>query len=439
MLRPRESGCSKIVKIMQLTEIGLNKYLYRSDFTSEEEERIKNIATNTAATTLMYPENIVSGDIYSDITFNQTITVPGGGSLETPVSLANGGTGSALSDPNANRIFIWDDVDNATVLAVIGTGLTYTAATNTLASSGGGGSPGGSDTYVQYNDSSAFGGDENFTWDKTGFVLTIGAADESYITSGLAKDFAIQTADTGSGEGTPGTMTVSGGTTTDDDENGGGVNISGGGSSGDSVTAGDIAIEGGAAAGTGTAGGIEITAGSSIGGTGGGISINGGVGVDASGSIFMSAGNNTDNTGGQINMSAGTTVDGLGGNVIIGAGSAFNFTDDAAGDGGNVLIAGGGVAGDGVGGYIQLIAGATIGGTSGYVQIAEFDAFGTVQPNLALSTNTPTFGGGRGVFYIHNRTTAPSSDPTSGGLLYVVSGALTYRGSSGTITTIAVA
>lgn len=32
--------------------------------------------------------------------------------------------------------------------------------------SGGGGSPGGSDTYIQYNDGGVFGGDVNFTWDK---------------------------------------------------------------------------------------------------------------------------------------------------------------------------------------------------------------------------------------------------------------------------------
>lgn len=50
---------------------------------------------------------------------------------------------------------------------------------------------------------------------------------------------------------------------------------------------------------------------------------------------------------------------------------------------------------------------------------------------------TPTFGGGEGVIYIGNRATAPTSNPTTGGLLYVEAGALRYRGSSGTTTTIA--
>jgi len=41
--------------------------------------------------------------------------------------------------------------------------------------------------------------------------------------------------------------------------------------------------------------------------------------------------------------------------------------------------------------------------------------------------------------YMRNITTAPTSNPSNGGYLYVEAGALKYRGSSGTITTIAVA
>ena len=40
-------------------------------------------------------------------------------------------------------------------------------------------------------------------------------------------------------------------------------------------------------------------------------------------------------------------------------------------------------------------------------------------------------------FAIPNAATAPSSNPTGGGVLYVASGALKFRGSSGTVTTIA--
>ena len=56
--------------------------------------------------------------------------------------------------------------------------------------------------------------------------------------------------------------------------------------------------------------------------------------------------------------------------------------------------------------------------------------------NLGL-VNGNNFGGGVGVISVANSTTAPTSNPSGGGILYVQSGALKYRGSSGTVTTIA--
>jgi hypothetical protein len=53
----------------------------------------------------------------------------------------------------------------------LGANLTMTGTT--LAAAGGSGSPGGSDTHVQFNDGSAFGGDADFTWDKTANKLTV--------------------------------------------------------------------------------------------------------------------------------------------------------------------------------------------------------------------------------------------------------------------------
>ena len=60
----------------------------------------------------------------------------------------------------------------------------------------------------------------------------------------------------------------------------------------------------------------------------------------------------------------------------------------------------------------------------------------TTNGNLAFGSSG-SFGGGVGVMFIANGTTVPTSNPTGGGILYVESGALKYRGSSGTITTIA--
>ena len=56
-----------------------------------------------------------------------------------------------------------------------------------------------------------------------------------------------------------------------------------------------------------------------------------------------------------------------------------------------------------------------------------------------IGFNGMSRGGGEGIIFIANRNVAPSTNPTGGGILYVESGALKYRGSSGTVTTIAAA
>lgn len=67
----------------------------------------------------------------------------------------------------------------------------------------------------------------------------------------------------------------------------------------------------------------------------------------------------------------------------------------------------------------------------------------TDQGNLHLGTgNTPTifgtnpYGSGVGVLAVPNAGTVPTTNPVGGGIIYVESGALKYRGSSGTVTTL---
>jgi hypothetical protein len=50
-----------------------------------------------------------------------------------------------------------------------------------------------------------------------------------------------------------------------------------------------------------------------------------------------------------------------------------------------------------------------------------------------------SFGAGAKVVFIANATTVPTTNPVGGGVMYVEAGALKYRGSSGTVTTIAAA
>lgn len=62
---------------------------------------------------------------------------------------------------------------------------------------------------------------------------------------------------------------------------------------------------------------------------------------------------------------------------------------------------------------------------------------GTTNRNIRLLTGTESFGGGSNVIFICNAMTAPTTNPTGGGILYSEAGALKWRGSAGTVTTIA--
>lgn len=64
--------------------------------------------------------------------------------------------------------------------------------------------------------------------------------------------------------------------------------------------------------------------------------------------------------------------------------------------------------------------------------------FSTASKSFQLGVSA-SFGGGIGVIGIANATTVPTSNPTSGGILYVENGVLKYRGSSGSVSIIAAA
>lgn len=56
--------------------------------------------------------------------------------------------------------------------------------------------------------------------------------------------------------------------------------------------------------------------------------------------------------------------------------------------------------------------------------------------NVGLNGNMSSYGGGTLVIGLANATVVPTTNPSGGGVLYVEAGALKYRGSSGTITTL---
>ena len=75
-------------------------------------------------------------------------------------------------------------------------------------------------------------------------------------------------------------------------------------------------------------------------------------------------------------------------------------------------------------------------GTGGDFRAANFiGVYGTFQYNVKISGGDA--GGGFGTIAIGNAVTLPSSNPSAGGIIYAQAGALKYRGSAGTITTLA--
>jgi hypothetical protein len=91
--------------------------------------------------------------------------------------------------------------------------------------------------------------------------------------------------------------------------------------------------------------------------------------------------------------------------------------------------------GTGVGGdFIFKLADA---GTTGTAKNALAEVF-RIANTGDIGLNTTDFASGVGVFAIADGT-APSGTPTGGGVIYVESGALKYKGSSGTVTTLGVA
>lgn len=130
------------------------------------------------------------------------------------------------------------------------------------------------------------------------------------------------------------------------------------------------------------------------------------------------------------------TVSGTGGNVIMNAVPAtagtntFSLTTDTQAGGGtnnssSLIIKTGTSGGAGV-------------SNSGHVFIDTGNSGpGGVAGSIGLFSTTGSFGSGARVVFISNATTAPTTNPTGGGILYVEAGALKFRGSSGTVTTIA--
>jgi hypothetical protein len=277
-------------------------------------------------------------------------------------------------------------------------------------SGGGGGTPGGSDTQVQFNDASTFGGDSAFTWTKASNILTL---------------------DDGSGGDFSGGVIVTGGTSD--------ISFITNGKSSADVISGSLFINTGNASGTGSASG---------------------------GYVSIRAGNGTANdaSGGFVEIVSGeASGSGLRSSIFIvssgGADSPFNITPlfegsvyiKAANSG---TLAAGGIelhSAAGAGTYaaeasIYLYPGDDVGNWGDIVLDPGKDGDNNQTGDVFIDGSSNLLMGlpdsGRGnnprcIIFQNMGGTGSPTNPSNGGVLYVEGGELKYRGSSGTITTIA--
>lgn len=281
-----------------------------------------------------------------------------------------------------------------------------------------GGTPGGSNTQMQFNDGGAFAGIALMTWDKTNNVLYMGSTSVTGTvqgTSGATGASILIAGGTGTGTGgNGGGVTIRSGTTNTGGTSGGVTITTGAGGTDPGITIKPADLFGGP---------VTISAGSRSGGTGGALNLTGGLGSTSAnggastlaggegfangslgGACTVRGGDGTGNgsPGGAVTVRGGNSLRSsiagsvAPGNLTLSGGNAGGSTNTASG--GSVTMSGGqGGAGGGNGGSVTVSGGAPQAGDGGAVSISGAAGVGTnrnggninLTPGAATGTGNP--------------------------------------------------
>ena len=366
-----------------------------------------------------------------------------GGDGETRRIYSGYGTPESVISADIGSLYMRYDggVSTAIYAKETGTGATGWCGL-TCSGGGGGGTPAGSDTEIQYNQSGAFGAEPAFAWQYTPNVLSIGGdigfqhagpsggdlgdgarniytvnstvvnevADTLHIYSGTGNgtssggNLFLNAGDGGASSGTGGIIEIAGGSGGLTDGYGGYITLNGGPGNG-SGFGNDVILNGGAGGSTGGGGSIDLTAGpgGTTSGAGGDVTILGGSApTTGSGGDITITGGNASGASGFGGDFIGTAGNGAG--TTIGGGAYLNGGNGGAtGQGGPVVItAGDGGSTSGKGGRVDIFAGTPTSGDGGSIIIQADNGFGTNKNggSINLTTGSPTGSGGGGVIQI---------------------------------------
>lgn len=275
--------------------------------------------------------------------------------------------------------------------------------------------PAGSNTQIQFNNSSAFGADAGFAYDSSADTVTVGETGTTGIIQGpvdtgsSSGNLIIQTAPANSGDNS-GTLFLRAGTAGGSSGTGGDVNIAAAAGGATNGIGGAMSIVAGNSAGSGAGGSLTMNAGSGGGtGTAGTVTISGGAGGSTSGAA------------GAITLQGGTPVDGNGGSATIKGSNGVGTNRN----GGTMTVQGGNGTGSGSGGGLTLRAGdAGASGSNGSdVTIRPGNAAGGTVGRIVLQDGAgsqigvidtvPTTGAQTATFIATNKPGAATGAPTN--------------------------